>query len=142
MSSVIWSVNKPLKLRIQAESSGLNIAYKIFSPLGLFEEGTATDEGDGVYSIQFTPNETGIWFVEWIFPDGFKIHHHVVVDTFNASINDKIDLIRKFLMNRWKIDNYELIIFDDDGITPLKKYKLYDKLGQPTETNVFDRVPE
>lgn len=51
------------------------------------------------------------------------------------------DKIRKYLTNRWKIENNRLIIYDDDGITPILKFDLYDKFGNPTEINVYERKP-
>jgi len=51
------------------------------------------------------------------------------------------DKIRKYLTNRWKIENNRLIIYDDDGITPILKFNLYDKFGNPTEINVYERKP-
>jgi len=50
------------------------------------------------------------------------------------------DIIRKVLTNNWEIKDNQLIIYDDDGVTPLLKFNLYDKLGQPTEMNVYKRV--
>jgi len=49
--------------------------------------------------------------------------------------------IRKYLTNRWKIENNQLIIYDDDGVTPILKFNLYDKFGNPTEINVYERKP-
>ena len=56
-------------------------------------------------------------------------------------IYEKVELIRKIQTNRWKIENNQLIIYDDDGVTPLIKFDLKDKLGNPAEVNVFERVP-
>jgi len=56
-------------------------------------------------------------------------------------ITDKIEYIRKLFGNRWKIENNELKIYDDDNQTVIRRFKLYDKEGKPTETNVYDRVP-
>ena len=56
-------------------------------------------------------------------------------------IADKIEYVRKLFGNRWKIENNELKIYDDDNQTVIRRFKLYDKEGKPTETNVYDRVP-
>jgi hypothetical protein len=47
---------------------------------------------------------------------------------------------------RWKIhttgaDAYRLVYYDVDGITPLKKFDLFDAFGAPTITSPFERVP-
>ena len=56
-------------------------------------------------------------------------------------IYNEVVLIRKILTNRWKIIGNQLIIYDDDGETVLLKFDLKDKDGNPTETNVYERVP-
>jgi len=56
-------------------------------------------------------------------------------------IYEKVELVRKMQTNRWKIENNQLIIYDDDGVTVLKKFDLKDRLGNPAEVNVFERVP-
>jgi len=50
------------------------------------------------------------------------------------------DIVRKVLTNNWEIKNNQLIIYDDDGVTPLLIFNLYDRLGNPAEVNVFKRV--
>jgi len=52
------------------------------------------------------------------------------------------DKIRKYLTNRWKIENNQLIIYDDDGITPILTFDLFDQAGRPTEVNVYERRPK
>jgi len=56
-------------------------------------------------------------------------------------IYDSLVKMRKIHTNRWKIENNQLIIYDDDGVTPLLKFNLKDKLGRPTEINVWEREP-
>ena len=68
----------------------------------------------------------------------------ITVKPSSLTINDladKIEYIRKLFGNRWKIENNELKIYDDDNQTVIRRFKLYDKEGKPTETNVYDRVP-
>jgi len=57
------------------------------------------------------------------------------------NVANKLDYLRKLFGNRWKIENNELKIYDDDNQTVIRRFKLYDKEGKPTETNVYDRVP-
>jgi len=142
MTVITWCLNKTIKLRIRAERSGLDIKYRIYSPLGLFDEGNAIDEGNGLYSVVFTPNEQGIWRVEWIFPDDFILDHTLVVDTHLHTAIEKLEYLRKFLSNRWKIENAKLIVYDDDGVTPIRVFRLLDKEGRPSEIEVYDRIPE
>jgi len=70
--------------------------------------------------------------------------YKLIGQAVNPLINDvyeRVELLRKIQTNRWKIENNQLIIYDDDGETPLLVFDLKDKLGQPTEINVFERVP-
>ena len=57
-------------------------------------------------------------------------------------VYERVELVRKIQTNRWKIENNQLIIYDDDGETPLLRFDLKDRLGRPTEVNVFERVPK
>jgi len=46
-------------------------------------------------------------------------------------------LLRKILTNNKEINDNQLVIFDDDKVTPLFTWHLKNKLGQPSETQVF-----
>jgi len=54
---------------------------------------------------------------------------------------DTVRFIKKFLTNRWQIKDNELIVYDDDKKTIIRRFKLYDDKGRPSSTNVYDRVP-
>ncbi len=52
----------------------------------------------------------------------------------------------KILKNRYKIwltggDAFKLVMYDDDGVTPLFKFNLLDSLGAASTNPVFERVP-
>lgn len=49
----------------------------------------------------------------------------------------------KYSANKTKIDTVSktLIIFDDDEVTPIRTFKLLDMLGNPSSTQVYQRVP-
>lgn len=58
----------------------------------------------------------------------------------------KIDLLKKIESNKWQIhasggDQYRLVIYDDDGTTPLLRFELRDSNGNLTFTNPFRRTP-
>jgi len=59
-----------------------------------------------------------------------------------SDIANKIEYVRKLVGNRWKIENNELKIYDDDNTTVIRRFKLYDKTGKPSEIEVYDRIPE
>ena len=64
------------------------------------------------------------------------------LEELEAMLRRQLILVRKILTNRWKIEANQLIIYDDDGATPLIRFDLYDKEGLPTEVNVYERVPK
>lgn len=50
-------------------------------------------------------------------------------------------IIKKIESNKWKIDNNQMIFYDDDNTTVLYTFDLKDANGNGTERNVFERVP-
>ncbi len=48
--------------------------------------------------------------------------------------------LHKIGVNRWKVANNQLTIYDNNGTTPLRVYDLLDEDGQPTMTKIFERV--
>lgn len=65
-----------------------------------------------------------------------KIWQHADAD----NMNNNIDRIRKIEEGRFKITNNQFIIYDNDG-TVLKTFNLFDKDGEPTEHNIYERIP-
>lgn len=55
-------------------------------------------------------------------------------------INDVLTL-KKIRSNRRKIQNNQMIIYDNDGITPLITFNLKDSSGTPSETNIMEIEP-
>lgn len=62
---------------------------------------------------------------------------HSVLGSASALVGRLI----KQAQNRWKIDNNQLTIYDDDATTPLYVFDLKDASGNPTESSPFERVP-
>lgn len=60
-----------------------------------------------------------------------------------AAVQSIVDLILKYDTNRTKIDtvNNEMIIFDDDCTTVLRRFKLLDSTGTPSTTELCERKP-
>ena len=52
-----------------------------------------------------------------------------------------ITYIKQKEAGRWKIENYQLTYYDEEGVTPLRVFNLYDKNGVPTNDNPYERVP-
>ena len=113
-----------------------NINASLYSKDGLIETVTGQHITNGIYYFPFTDEKTdyGMILVEGVNYD-VKAYVHLT----RTGIGPEIILVRKILTNNWEIKDNQLIIYDDDGVTPLLKFNLYDKLGQPTEMNVYKR---
>jgi hypothetical protein len=61
--------------------------------------------------------------------------------TISEEIKSDVAQLKKIGNNRWRILNNQMIIYDTDGITPLRTFDLKDKDGNATEQNVYERVP-
>ncbi len=55
--------------------------------------------------------------------------------------DDDLGWMKKIGSNRWKIFANQLIIYDDDDVTPLYTFDLKDSAGNPAMANVYERVP-
>lgn len=58
-----------------------------------------------------------------------------------AALMTVTDEIHKAAYGRWKIVGTQLIIYDDDGTTPLQTFDLKDDTGTPSSTKIYERVP-
>jgi len=71
--------------------------------------------------------------------------HHVVLRL--NSVESDTALARKALLNRNKLwpsggaNEHELWIYDDDGITPIKRFNLFDQTGASADNPIFEKVP-
>jgi len=52
-----------------------------------------------------------------------------------------LDYLKQKESGRWKIENDQLTYYEDDGVTPLRTFNLFDKDGRPTNLNPTERVP-
>jgi hypothetical protein len=100
----------------------------------------------GTYYYDLTVTHDGFWYLRfdcanpgYARPEG----HKVEVNTARVEAIEKIDLITKVELNRWKFDivNKKWIIYDDDGLTPFKIFDTKDQNGLPTAGCVYERVP-
>lgn len=67
------------------------------------------------------------------------------VDAVQVTAFDDADIYRN-VTGRWKIhssgpDANRLVVYDDDGVTPLRKYDLKDIDGNAAFRSVFERTP-
>jgi len=71
--------------------------------------------------------------------DKEEIASYVWNHTTAATLGDRVNLVRKIQENSFKVTSNQLIIYEDNGFTPLKIFNLKDKAGLPTETDVYER---
>lgn len=67
-------------------------------------------------------------------------------DTLLMDVNSVLALVElavKYQANRTSIDhdNFQMTIFDSDCVTPLRTFNLLDSNGQPSITEICERVP-
>lgn len=88
----------------------------------------------------------GAYVVEYKLTDGNGVvgmmgEDLVVQPTLNSLVSD-VSLLRKIETNRWKLDKntLQMIMYDDDQVTPLLKFNLFDRNGAPNVEEVFERT--
>ena len=72
----------------------------------------------------------------------------IKADTATIAINQTtmsalLTLLLKYEKNRTKIDlpNNQLVVYDDDGVTPIQRFNLRDFNGMPSVETVCERIP-
>jgi len=74
----------------------------------------------------------------WVMTNGTTSQYgKIVLGGFTDDITD----IKKCETNRWKIENNQLKIYDDDKSTVILTFDLKDANGNPTESNPYERTP-
>jgi len=65
------------------------------------------------------------------------------LDGEKVELVDDLRQILEFLKSveggRWKIENNQMIFYDEDNVTEIMRFDLYDENGEPTMRNVFER---
>ena len=54
---------------------------------------------------------------------------------------DAVEFMRQIDSGRWRIFDNQMVFYEDDGVTPLRTFDLFDQNGQPTMTEPFERMP-
>ena len=99
-----------------------------------------TSVGDGFYKFNFTSyDEEKVYTFR---ADGTSTLTGSDRYVFGSNENNEVTQVRKIATNRWQIVSTQWIEYDDDGVTALRTYDLFDESGNPSKNNVFDRVPQ
>lgn len=56
-------------------------------------------------------------------------------------MQQNLDIMMRVETGRWKMENNQMVIFDDDGVTPLITFNLFNEQGQPAMTDITERMP-
>lgn len=119
-----------------------------------------TDLGNGVYNIALTGTDAstlGYAPLNITAPNALE-NNDVILYVIPATLGDVkadtgtiltasaatltlADQLRKAAYGRWKIENDQLTIYDDDGTTPLEVFDLKDADGNPSMVSIFERTP-
>lgn len=87
-----------------------------------YTAGSVIELSDGNYACVVTFTSTFTGFIKWSnTTDGIELYEPIVViEDYRADIT----IIKKVEINRWKIASNQLVIYDDDGTTPLYTFNL------------------
>lgn len=100
-----------------------------------FTMGSVIELGGGYYGVAITFNTPFSGYIKWTdMTDGITL-----MDTITVNSNDA-ETLRKIETNRWKINNNQLTVYDDDGTTPLLIWNLFDD-GVANGDTPNERVP-
>lgn len=103
-----------------------------------FTAGSVVELGDGCYgvAITFTSNFSG--YLKWNnTTDAITLYEPIlVIDDYSLTI----EVLRKIETNRWEVDDNQLTIYNDDGVTPLYVFDLH-KEGSPNGEEPDERIP-
>jgi len=109
----------------------------LYNKTGAIETVDGIHVGNGVYAFDFSDTETKYGFV---LVRTLNYVGEAFCEVMRSDAYPQALLSRKIVGNNWEIKDNQLIIYDDDGETPLLVFDLYDRLGNPAEVNVFKRV--
>lgn len=56
-------------------------------------------------------------------------------------VRTDLAFIKKIEQGRWKIHNNQMIFYDTNGYTPIRTFNLKNSSGNPTMSDVFERIP-
>lgn len=85
----------------------------------------------GQYQVEYTIEDT----------EGNSSVQLEELSVLNVPTWEEFNIVKQIEVGRWKIASNQMIIYEDDGVTELLTFNLYDLAGRATNTNVMERVP-
>lgn len=120
-----------------------NYQFTFFGTLITDDESPRTVQPDyGNVEVTFQVSSQGISLIQGsgvTGQDKQDIANLVWQHTKGETLSDRVNLIRKIEEGRWSISNDEFIIYDEDGETPLRKFRLQSEIDKPKAYG--ERVP-
>jgi len=92
-----------------------------------------SEVGSGYYTVEFTPNDAGRWYLTVTTPFQDVMEAFVEVGEYDPL--KAVALLQKTAVNRLEVDltAQELVLYDDDGTTTLQRWPLESDEGPPTD---------
>ena len=128
--------------------NGLTVRYEVYNTVGTLITGPTTSGvialPSGTYgaNIPFSSSFSGsiVWSTTEN-PPTIAIEEYNFL-TNNPSIQEmssSVEQIRQINMGRWRINNNQLILYQEDNTTIIAIFNLFDSGAVATSTNPFDR---
>jgi len=90
----------------------------------------------GVAALSPSDVAREVWRRQTSMDSGYPGSYGVLV----VGTNDDVAVVKGIETGRWKIEDNQLILYKGDNVTEIARFNLFDRDGQPTEDQVFDRV--
>ena len=123
-------------------ASGLTITYEVrkSSDNTLISSGTMSEIGTtGVYKASVTFTAIGQYHVLYTFPIGYRNQ----VETINVidpiAKQSDLETIKQIETGRWKMVGNQMIFYEDDNVTEICRFNLFDAAGNGSMFNVTER---
>jgi hypothetical protein len=65
----------------------------------------------------------------------------LALQTNLVDVQAALEVVRKVETGRWRIHDNQMLFYDTDGTTILFAYDLFNAMGVPSETEVYERKP-
>lgn len=141
-ASQVWDGTTPGSISI-VKASGAIVTFALTNGVTWIEVGAT--KFPGLYHIVLPGSVTDVigTLQVAVLPNGASFLS-TIISSDVESIGADVSKIAKITANNWTIqtsggDANRLVIYDDDGTTPLYKFDLKDSSGAPTVTTPFRR---
>jgi hypothetical protein len=68
-----------------------------------------------------------------------SISEGVWANADGVAVISGIEIINQIETGRWKIESNQMIFYEEDNVTEIMRFNLFDEAGDPANTDIFDR---